>query len=328
VTTDPQTFRHRGEQVEAVQWTGDNADVLRAFAGPDFDEIDLDDRTEDPDETAAVRESEHGTWRGLKPGDWVVRLDGGLYEFAADDFAKQYEPMPVAPAAAPPTGQTGLRDLITEALIAWTYRGKDPEHGGILETVRANAYSRADAVLAVLPAPVDQADDADRRAYAWAQTVDTDDGDIYIPGVHSSGTGLEAVAIVVHREDIPVLAGMLAEAGGGPVDRGFVLAEAERQFLAFALDLAADQMASRGDEFGDEDTAALDTLRRLAAETVGPETQGAQLPCQCSHGEAYHDFKYGGPRCRLCPESGEWTWRHAFRSATAPAVVAEPGKEA
>jgi hypothetical protein len=123
------------------------------------------------------------------------------------------EPTPVAPAAAPPTGQTGLRDRIAEALIAWTYRGKDPEHGGILETVRANAYSRADAVLAVLPAPVDQADDADRRAYAWAQTVDTDDGDVCIPGVHSSGTGLEAVAIVVHREDIPVLAAMLAEPG-------------------------------------------------------------------------------------------------------------------
>ncbi|MFF7829760.1 hypothetical protein ACFZCM_31545 [Streptomyces rochei] len=61
------------------------------------------------------------------------------------------------PASSPPADQTGLRDRIAEALIAWTYRGKDPEHGGILETVRANAYSRADAVLAVLPAPADRA---------------------------------------------------------------------------------------------------------------------------------------------------------------------------
>ena len=48
------------------------------------------------------------------------------------------------------TADAGLRDRIAEALIAWTYRGKDPEHGGILETVRANAYSRTEAVMAVL----------------------------------------------------------------------------------------------------------------------------------------------------------------------------------
>ena len=57
----------------------------------------------------------------------------------------------------PATDRTALRDHIAEALIAWTYRGKNPEHGGILETVRANAYSRADAVLAVLPEPADRA---------------------------------------------------------------------------------------------------------------------------------------------------------------------------
>ncbi|MFE6428129.1 hypothetical protein ACFVOB_22090 [Streptomyces rochei] len=58
-----------------------------------------------------------------------------------------------------PRGESGtaLRDRIAEALVSWTYRGKDPEHGGILETVRANAYSRADAVLAVLPAPANRA---------------------------------------------------------------------------------------------------------------------------------------------------------------------------
>ncbi|MFD6421062.1 hypothetical protein [Streptomyces sp. NPDC060198] len=50
---------------------------------------------------------------------------------------------------------TGLRDRIAQALVAWAYRGKAPEHSGILATVRANAYSRADAVLAVLPAPTD-----------------------------------------------------------------------------------------------------------------------------------------------------------------------------
>ncbi|MEU7416738.1 hypothetical protein [Streptomyces antibioticus] len=51
------------------------------------------------------------------------------------------------------------------------------------------------------------------------------------------------------------------------------LSATERQFLTFALDLAADEMASRGDEFGAEDEAALDLLRRMAAEEQPAETQ-------------------------------------------------------
>ncbi|MFB8772132.1 hypothetical protein [Streptomyces broussonetiae] len=44
-----------------------------------------------------------------------------------------------------------IRDRIAEALIRWAYRGQDPDpETGILPTVRANAHSRADAVMAVL----------------------------------------------------------------------------------------------------------------------------------------------------------------------------------
>ncbi|MGW1433093.1 hypothetical protein ACWD6K_31295 [Streptomyces sp. NPDC002431] len=46
------------------------------------------------------------------------------------------------------------------------------------------------------------------------------------------------------------------------------LNDAERQFLTFALDLAADEMASR-DGFTDEDEAALEMFRRMAAEPDG-----------------------------------------------------------
>ncbi|MDT9688170.1 hypothetical protein Q5762_07340 [Streptomyces sp. P9(2023)] len=42
------------------------------------------------------------------------------------------------------------------------------------------------------------------------------------------------------------------------------LTDAERQFLTFALELAADQMYSRGDEFDDADDAAMARLRRIA----------------------------------------------------------------
>lgn len=94
MTTDPQTtrYRRRTEEVEAVQWTGSNADALRAFAGADFEEIDPEDRTENPDASAAVRESKHGTWRGLEPGYWVVKIGEELYEESPADFAAQFEP--------------------------------------------------------------------------------------------------------------------------------------------------------------------------------------------------------------------------------------------
>lgn len=65
------------------------------------------------------------------------------------------------------------------------------------------------------------------------------------------------VAVYVGREVLP---------SGPPDSRTATLTAAERQFLSFALDLAADRMASLGDEFDTDDEAALGKLRRLAAE--------------------------------------------------------------
>lgn len=58
-----------------------------------------------------------------------------------------------------------------------------------------------------------QPEPAERRAYAWAQTIDTADGGntIHIPGVHHSGSGDETVTLVVGRDDVPVLAAMLTD---------------------------------------------------------------------------------------------------------------------
>ncbi|MFI1728213.1 hypothetical protein ACH40E_03025 [Streptomyces acidicola] len=169
MTDTTRRYRNRTAEIEAIQWTGDNADALSAFCSPfDFQTIDPEDRVEDPDETAAVRESEHGTWRGLKPGDWVVRRGVDLFEVSAGDFAKLYEPAAAVPAA----DRSALRDRIAEALIRWTYRGQNPDpETGILDTVRANAYSRADAVLSVLPAPADRAamlSEAERTMLTYA----------------------------------------------------------------------------------------------------------------------------------------------------------------
>ena len=52
----------------------------------------------------------------------------------------------------------------------------------------------------------------------------------------------------------------------------------ERECLVFALDLAGDQMASCGDDFTDEEEAALATLRRLAAAAPGGQAEAVRAP--------------------------------------------------
>lgn len=77
----------------------------------------------------------------------------------------------------------------------------------------------------------------------------------------SSDPGAEALGAVWELEQALRNARLDA-----PADRPAVLTAAERQFLTFALELAADEMASRGDEFTADDEAALAKLRRLADE--------------------------------------------------------------
>lgn len=56
--------------------------------------------------------------------------------------------------------------------------------------------------------------------------------------------------------------------------RAAALTDHERQFLTFALDLAFDRMVSE-DGFTDEDDAALESLRRMAAAAHPDDTTGA-----------------------------------------------------
>jgi len=134
MTADPQTtrYRHRTPEVEAVQWTGANADALRVFCGPDFEEIEPEDRTENPDASAAVRESKHGTWRGLEPGYWVVKIGEEFYEESPADFAAQFEPVPSA-VPAPATDRAGLRaELKPWQLLGGEDPGTVPDSGRLV----------------------------------------------------------------------------------------------------------------------------------------------------------------------------------------------------
>lgn len=66
-----------------------------------------------------------------------------------------------------------------------------------------------------------------------------------------------------------------------PTDRAAVpaLTQTQRDMLRYALDLAEEQMLCVGDEFSEDDYAAVDSLRRLAAEP--PAAEEAELACTC-----------------------------------------------
>ncbi|MEU3613449.1 hypothetical protein ABZ725_14195 [Streptomyces sp. NPDC006872] len=84
-------YRQRPNECEAIQWTGANADALRAFAGSNFDTIDPEDRIEDPDQDAQILvEASH--WVGIKPTDWVLKFDGYFVAKSDVPFRAVWEP--------------------------------------------------------------------------------------------------------------------------------------------------------------------------------------------------------------------------------------------
>ncbi|MGW3135940.1 hypothetical protein [Streptomyces sp. NPDC001139] len=234
MTETPQRFLHRTEEAEAVQWTGTNADRLRAFCGPDFDTIDPEDRTEDPDETAAVRTHPHGGWLGLTPGDWVLKVGEGRFTALRDaEFRAAWEP-----AAVPSPDQTALRERIAEAL--WAANGPS-----------AAEEANVDAVLAVLPPPADRAAVLHEAAEAlWnhprASAIDSD--------FRSASDVLRRLAAEAQQPDTetPGLHAQYLEAARGALQRhgqvdGTEAAELIAAAMLDARDRAMEQLCTERD---------------------------------------------------------------------------------
>jgi hypothetical protein len=179
-------------------------------------------------------------------------------------------------AAAPATDRAALRDRIADAAVPI-----------LLDTLpkviaRARGYEIADAVLSALPDTARLHDEIltlqaelasmrdllrtenERANAAIDRETTTEDAEeeqrLALSTALSLDTGAPWDAI---RERAAELAS---------VDRVAVLSDTDRKFLTFALDLAADQMASRGDEFDAEDEDSAERLRRVADETPQAET--------------------------------------------------------
>jgi hypothetical protein len=178
--------------------------------------------------------------------DWLCALATLLRPAAAS--------APVSPA--PADWIDGHPQLEAIAAAVWERCGRSDSGGCVEDDPRNIAVA---ALAAVLPASADRAALRDRIAEALR------------PGSRDrSGQYPEGLL-----RDVDAVLAVLPE----PTNQA-ALSDTDRQFLTFALELAADEMASRGDEFGDDDEAALETLRRLAASGPGGVAGEAQAETQ------------------------------------------------
>lgn len=90
--SEPQQFRTRVRHVEAIRWTGDNADAIAEWTGGRFHEIDPEDRIDDPEATAEVLGNR--SWLPLATGDWIVKIDDRFTWRSDDQLRREYEETP------------------------------------------------------------------------------------------------------------------------------------------------------------------------------------------------------------------------------------------
>lgn len=159
MTTQPAArYRRIPAEIEAVQWTGDNADALRAFCGSDFDTIDPEDRIENTDQDAQLLvEASH--WVGMQPGDWAVKYEGYFVAKADATFRAVWAPAPVPWVDGDP---------LMEAIAAAVYEHCDTGDGGIVHDDPRNIAAAATAAVRA-QAP------ADRAAVDRVRTLHTSD---------------------------------------------------------------------------------------------------------------------------------------------------------
>lgn len=87
------TYRKKPVVVQAVQWTGENADELVAWTGGRFRTV-APGAGAGPDITAEVYDELHATWVGVKTGQSVLcGVQGEFYPIDEAVLAETYEPV-------------------------------------------------------------------------------------------------------------------------------------------------------------------------------------------------------------------------------------------
>jgi hypothetical protein len=161
---------------------------------------------------------------------------GGLRPLrdAADRYLAGAQQQPVPPP--PASGRGSLRDRIARALAEDDGHSWDALH----PETRQSYLDNADAAMAVVNAEQSE----------YEETVV---GRLNELNTELARTNGRLTARVAELEQVPA-------------GRATALTDAERKILSRAIDLVADQMATRGDEFMPDDEHALAKLSRLANE--------------------------------------------------------------
>ena len=85
-------YRTKPVEVEAVRFTGD-VNKVQGFTGVAiFNEVDREDRGDNPEIVAEVYDRLHSTWVGVKLGQWIIRgTKGEFYPCDDEVFREKYE---------------------------------------------------------------------------------------------------------------------------------------------------------------------------------------------------------------------------------------------
>ena len=85
-------YRKKPIVVEAIQYTGDNAQfIMGLLTSRIFEPIEIEDR-EDDEHTAQVWDKTHNVWIPVKDNEWIMKgAEGEFYPCDPTVFNKTYE---------------------------------------------------------------------------------------------------------------------------------------------------------------------------------------------------------------------------------------------
>ena len=127
-TTDPRRFRHRTAEVEAVQWTGNEA-ALTEFAPDRFAAASAEDRIDPEDDAVVLIEESH--WVAIRPGCWVLKYPDHFDVESDADFRAGWVAVPAVMSSLPATDRaTVLREAADD--LATAFGDPTAKHIGIL----------------------------------------------------------------------------------------------------------------------------------------------------------------------------------------------------
>jgi len=280
-------YRPRAAEVEAVQWTGSNADVLRAFTPERFATTAPDERIDPEDDALVLIEESH--WVAIRPGCWVLRYADHFDVDSDADFRAGYVPAGPAPAAE------AVAERIAQHLAAKDHPAEVWAH--LTEPCRAAYLADAREVVtaAGLAPATDRAALRDRIAAAIADALQPR----YGGPQHNTPGGLPLTAtaeeVRLHRAQ-PLAEAVLAVLPAS-LDRADVLREADE---AGTRGLNHPDCETRDYRtctlscpiHGEPEPDAANVLRRMADEPPQPETEQAAIascpgyetspnPCRC-----------------------------------------------